>query len=326
MERKRILTGIMAAAGLLVLIFDSRLALEGARAGMELCIKTVIPSLFPFFILSMTLTTALEGHVSAPVQKIAQVLGIPKAASSILIPAILGGYPVGAKCVGDLYQRNALGRKEAERLLAFCSNAGPSFLFGMVSCFFPERSRIWQLWLIHLCSALLSAISIPAEKAAMRVQQTDKHSGDGSIVLSAAKAMCLVCCWVVLFRTVISFLKAWFLWMFPDWVQVLLIGILELTNGCCELLAVSDVGLRFILCSCMLSFGGICVALQTASVTKGLSLVYYIKGKVLQTVFSFFLSSAVAAENGFPAIIAVVLPMLFRKTQKRCSNPKALPV
>ena len=326
MEWKRSLTGLAAAAGLLTMIFDSKLALEGARSGMELCTKTVIPSLFPFFILSMTFTTALGEHVSAPVQKIASFLGIPKNAASILLPSVLGGYPVGAKCIGDLYLRKMLSRKDAERLLAFCSNAGPSFLFGMVSCFFPERIMCWKLWLIHLISAVLTAVSIPGNKTADLMPKTDRQPANGTIILSAAKAMCMVCCWVILFRTMIGFLHSWILWAFPQWLRVFLIGILELTNGCCELSEVTDVNLRFILCSCMLSLGGICVAFQTASVTKGLSLTYYIKGKFLQTVFSFLLSCAVIKEMIFPAAIAMALPMLFIKIQKKCSNPDVLPV
>lgn len=316
MERKRSLAGFMAAIGLLVLIFDSKLALKGAGSGIELCIKTVIPSLFPFFVLSMTLTTALGGQVGVPVRKIAQILGIPKSAASILIPSVLGGYPIGAKCVGDLYRNNALDRKEAERLLAFCSNAGPSFLFGMVSCFFPERIMIWKLWLIHLTSAALSAASIPVPQKSMQIQNAASHSEDGSIVLSAAKAMCLVCCWVILFRTMISFLENWFLWFLPDWMRVLVIGILELSNGCCELLTVTDIGLRFRLCSCMLAFGGICVFFQTASVANGLRLSSYVKGKILQTVYSYLLSSAVITGNAVPGLIAFFLPVLVRKAKK----------
>lgn len=309
MERKqRRLQGVMAAIGFLVLIFDSRLALEGARSGLELCIKTVIPALFPFFVLSMVLTNALQGKSSYPVQQLAKTLGIPKAAESILIPSVLGGYPIGAKCVGDLYQREQISRKEAERLLAFSSNAGPSFLFGMVSAFFPERKMIWLLWLIHIFSAALTAAVIPVVKTDKHVLQPEKTNLNTSIILSAAKAMCCVCCWVVLFRIIIRVLEVWFLWMLPEWVQTLLMGILELTNGCCELLQITDVKLRFILCSCMLAFGGICVLFQTASVTQGLSIGCYIKGKLIQTTFSFLMSCAMVSEHGL--FIAAWIPIL----------------
>ena len=39
--------------GMLALILDGRTAIEGARQGIGLCLRTVIPSLFPFFVLSI---------------------------------------------------------------------------------------------------------------------------------------------------------------------------------------------------------------------------------------------------------------------------------
>ena len=328
MERKRsIFQAIAAAAGFLVLIFDSSLAQQGARSGLELCIKTVIPSLFPFFVLSALLTSSFSGCGHGFTYQFSKMMGIPRAAASLLVPAFLGGYPVGAKCVWDLYRRKQVSQTEAERLLAFSSNAGPSFLFGVVSGFFPKKSMVWLLWLIHILSALLTAVSIPSVNSGRYSEQSQKQIKEETIILSAAKAMAMVCCWVILFRTILTFLNAWFLWIFPDWFSVLLTGILELTNGCCALLQISDADLRFVLCACMLSLGGVCVLLQTASVTKGLSLKGYVSGKIIQTVFSFLLSSALTAEHGFFYLICIpFFVLILRKIQNTYSNPGIIPV
>lgn len=321
------LQGAMAATGLLILIFDSSLALEGAGSGIELCVKTVIPSLFPFFVLSAVLTDALRLPDAKPVQILARFLGIPASAVSVLIPAVLGGYPVGAKSVGDLYQQKQISRQEAQRMLAFCSNAGPSFLFGMVSGFFPEKKAVWLLWLIHICSAALTAAAIPATATAQQALPPVKSMGNNSLILSSAKSMCLVCCWVVLFRILIAFLNAWVLWAFPVWVQVFLMGLLELTNGCCSLLLIENVNVRFILCSCMLALGGICVLFQTISVTKGLPIGCYVKGKMMQTLFSFLLSCLfVSNARLYFAGLIPILVLFLRKTQNRYGNPNAFPV
>lgn len=319
--------GIGAAAGFLILILDSRRALDAARSGLELCIKTVIPSLFPFFVISIFLTNIPWKKVPFPLHILGNIMNVPKAAESLLIPSILGGYPVGAKCVADLYNKKQIGRKDAERLLAFSSNAGPSFLFGMVSVFFPEKSIIWLLWLIHIFSAVLTAATIPFEKTVCQFEPSIQKQHEASVIYAAAKAMCLVCCWVILFRMIISFLETWVLWILPEWIQTVLVGILELTNGCCQLQNIPDLKLRFIVCSCMLAFGGICVLFQTASVTHGLSIGCYIKGKMIQTLFSYLLSCAVVMDNRL--IYTVWIPallFLFRKKQKKYSNPQNLPV
>lgn len=326
MERKK--AGLRCAGaglGLLILIFDSGLALNGARDGIRLCSTTVIPSLFPFFVLSMLFTNSMGS--CPPSGFLTGCLGIPPAAASVIIPAFLGGYPVGAKCVADLYRNRWVSREEAERLLAFCSNAGPSFLFGMVSQFFPERKLVWLLWGIHIVSAVLTALVIPAGKQTGDTAFVKETNGEQSVIWSAAKAMCQVCCWVILFRMVITFLNAWLLWLFPVWLQVLLTGLLELTNGCCALGRITDRNLRFILCACMLSFGGICVLLQTFVVAKGLRLSGYIRGKCLQTVFSLILSVSVILEGGWllPIVLLILLTLL-RKSQNKCRNPGMLPV
>ena len=326
-KNARPLQGAMAAIGLLILIFDSSVALEGAGTGIELCIQTVIPSLFPFFVLSMAMTNALVISPGKPVQMVTGLLGIPAAAVSIIIPAFLGGYPVGAKCVADYYQQKQISKRDAQRMLAFCSNAGPSFLFGMVSGFFPEKRFVWLLWLIHISGALLTALSLPYSAEASTTDPSEFRVEKQSVMISSAKAMCLVCCWVILFRILITFLNRWIFWAFPQWLRVFLMGILELTNGCCSLMLIPDVKVRFVLCACILAFGGICVLLQTISVTKGLSIRSYVTGKLLQTLYSFLLSCLFV--SGFRLYLAALIPILvifLRKAQNRYGNPRALPV
>lgn len=327
MKLPRNLTGIFAGLGMLVLIFDSCLAVEGAQKGVELCIRTVLPSLFPFIMLSMLLTKEVSGR-SRWLLPISELLGIPRSAQSLLIPAFLGGYPVGAKCIHDLYRNGYLQKQQAERLLSFCSNAGPAFLFGMLSGFFPDKKTLWLLWLIHILSAVLTGFLFSTGETAANIPvKMPEKSDKPDILLSASKSMGLICGWVILFRMLVTFLQQWFLWLLPPWLSVFVTGMLELTNGCCELMQIEDIGIRFVICSCMLAFGGICVLLQTASVTKGLSLRYYLLGKGMQTLFSLLLSCAVVWKYGW-ALTAVVPLLCFfiRKRQKSSGNPAIVPV
>lgn len=94
----------------------------------------------------------------------------------------------------------------------------------------------------------------------------------------------------MIFRVLITFLRRWFLWLLPPGVQTALVGLLELSNGCVCLNDLSSAGLRFVLCAVFLSFGGLCVAMQTVSVTKTLGTGMYFPGKILQSVLSFLLA------------------------------------
>ena len=221
MNRVRNLLSIFGGIAFVMIILDSKLTLEGAQTGMDLCIRTVIPTLFPFVVLS-TLLSVSTVPCSQLIRTAAGFLGIPADASTVLIPAFLGGYPVGAKCVYTLYCTGRIEKSQAERLLTFCSNAGPSFLFGIVSGCFTKPETAWVLWLIHVVASILTAISIPeikpicpdkAKNTAIR-EETD-------ILLSSIKAMGVICGWVILFRVLITFLQKWCLWLLPQWLQVL---------------------------------------------------------------------------------------------------------
>ena len=59
--QKRTLIALAAVAGMLAMILDSRIALSAAAEGVQLCISTVIPSLFPFLFLSGIFGPFLSG-------------------------------------------------------------------------------------------------------------------------------------------------------------------------------------------------------------------------------------------------------------------------
>lgn len=298
---------------MLLLIFDSKTAISGAQLGIDLCLKAIIPSLFPFFILSALI---IQCKQSTP-RWICRLFGIPETLGCILIPGLLGGYPVGAQSASQLYHNGSLSKSDAERVLAFCNNAGPAFLFGMAAQQFPKRWMVWELWGIHIAGAVVAARCIPCkcvpEKPSVSHQNTD-------IFRSCLVTMASVCGWIVLFRVVIAFLDRWILWLFPQTLRVTLIGLLELSNGCWELTRITSIPMRFFLCSGLLAIGGLCVSMQTASVTGRLSLRYYRLGKGIQLLVSLILSSCIAWETVFPLLLLFPF-LLLTKSKNSSSNP-----
>lgn len=325
MKRRNFWTGICVSLGMLALILDGRTAIEGARQGIGLCLRTVIPSLFPFFVLSILLTSSLLGSSLIVLRPLGRLFGMPEGAESLLIPAFLGGYPVGAQNVAAAFRNGRLTKPEAERLLSFCSNAGPAFLFGMAASMFPRRWMAWALWGIHIAGALFASLMIPEKSTApVRLTKTSPHS-PSSALNTAIQVMATVCGWVVLFRVLLAFLKRWIFWILPTAVQVAITGILELSNGCCELLSVPDVSARFCICSGLLAFGGLCVTMQTVSVTAGLSMKPYFLGKLLQTLFSLALAVLMAYGVWLPFGVLSIGALVI-KLQKKSSFSKVIGV
>ena len=288
MSKQRLWTGIVGFLGIMVLILDSKTALLGARDGIDLCVRTVIPSLFPFFLLSNLLTGSLMGLEFRILRPIGCLFGLHKSTESLLIPAFLGGYPVGAQSVSTAYNAGQLSRENAEKLLAFCNNAGPAFLFGMIGTLFPGLRYAWMLWGIHILSALLVSRVFPINPSSIKISNS-RTCGIMEAMTSSLKVVAQVCGWVTVFRVLIAFLNRWVMWLFPVTAQVTIIGLLELSNGCCSLGLIDSIPVRFTLCACLLAFGGLCITMQTSSAANGLSMKYYLAGKALQTIFSFLI-------------------------------------
>lgn len=301
--------GISALFILFILILDSKTGINGAIEGIELCLKTVLPSIFPFIVLSGIISKTLSGRQIPFLSAILRPCGIPVGAEYIFILGLLGGYPLGAKCIYDAYKRSELSGKDAKRMLGFCSNAGPSFIFGILGSIFNNVLLVWLLWFVHILSAWIVGCIIYKKPDSMASTHYQTSFSLSEIVRNSVYTIGYICAWIVLFRIVIAYLSKWLLNHFCIEFSVLVAGILELANGCCNLEYLVGTSSRFIIASVMLAFGGFSVAMQTKSVTGELGLGYYFPGKVLQFIISLLLSKIVTTILFSPGhIMHIVIP------------------
>lgn len=331
MNHRPIHTPIAASIAMLVLILDGPTALSGAKSGMDMCLQSVIPSLFPFFVLSILLTSSLAGRSLPILRPLARITGIPEGSESIFLTGLLGGYPVGAQAVSTAHSMGSLTDTEATRMIVFCNNAGPAFIFGITAALMPSSRYAWLLWLIQILSALLTGLLLPGKVSRRITLPTAKQPTVTQALTAAIRIMATVCGWVVLFRTVLAFGQHWLFWLFPAWVQALLTGFLELANGCFSLINVDNIGLRFLLCAGMLSFGGLCVWLQTLSVAGHVPMRLYLPGKLLQSAIAITLALlsqkwmpvGSRLEISIPVLVlpAAIIALFFLLGQKSSSIP-----
>lgn len=301
------------AASLLVmaiLILDTKTAALGAQEGIVLCLRTVIPSLFPFMIISVYMTPALTGQRFACLRPLGKAFQIPSGAENILLIGMLGGYPVGAQLVSAAREEGFLSRKTADRMLAFCSNAGPAFLFGMAGTLFSSGATPWALWSVHITAAWLVSLCFPGQPEPLHPPKDYHPLTVSESMRISVKTMAQVCGWVVCFRILLTFSERWYLWLLPQAVQVLFAGVLELSNGCIALQTISSESLRFVLCAVFLGFGGLAVAMQTVSVCNG-QIGLYLPGKLMQASFSGILAFALRPFLFYEGKFGDLLPAIF---------------
>ena len=122
--------GLLCAT--LALMFWPQEAMEAAREGLRLCYNVILPSLFPFFVLSaLVVDLGLAGYLGRALEGLMRPLfHVPGACASALVLGFVGGYPVGARTALSLYQKGMCTKTEAERLLSSATTPAPPSSWG----------------------------------------------------------------------------------------------------------------------------------------------------------------------------------------------------
>ena len=98
---------------LMALLFLPDIGAQAARDALALCAQTVIPSLFPFFVLSSLLVSCgaadTLSHLLSPLMR--PLFGLSGTGAAALGLGLCGGYPVGARTAAALADLGLLNGK-----------------------------------------------------------------------------------------------------------------------------------------------------------------------------------------------------------------------
>lgn len=330
-QQRRIVSAVFWALAFAALILDSKTAAAGAEEAVTLCIRVLLPTLFPFFVVSCMLTGLLGGTQTRLLRPLTRLLRLHDSAQPMLLLGCVGGYPIGAVCIAQ-GRKNGLSRGDAQRMMAFCSNAGPAFIFGMGSRIFSDTRLCLLTWAIHLLSAVIVGL-LTAGRCTSRCLVHGTAPTLSQALRRAMRILCDVCGWVILFRVLIAFLRKHLLYALRVPLQIVLSGALELANGASALHLLSCDGARLTVFCAMLSFGGLCVYMQTRSAAEHVDLGLYLPGKLTQCALSILLSCPAQFvisrdARSFPpvtvlllcGIVCVLYPIFVRISEKNSSK------
>lgn len=271
---------------MLLLILDTKTAVIGAYAGINICLKTIIPSIFPFLVLSSVLCALIYDTCPNILSKILYPCGLSEGAETIFIIGVLGGYPLGAKLIHDAYNRKSLTKAKAEHMLLFCNNAGPAFIFGVIGSLFADRWVAVLIWLIHVTSAYIVGFLTAASSTGSPME----HKPASFQFSKSLETMGIICGWIILFKILLTYLDRWFLKGLPHLLRIIISGSIELSNGCMLLPLIQNEGLRFLIALGLIALGGSCIAMQTAAIIGKLSIKSYLHGKLLHALVSLIIA------------------------------------
>ncbi len=211
--------GLAFAALSLLLIIGAEGSRDGAAQGVQVCLRVLIPSLFPFMaVTQLMIRSGLCRQLGAKLQKPARLLfGLSGTLAPVLLLSLLGGYPVGAGGIAALYRKRMISAQEARHAALFMVCAGPGFVISFVGAVYQSRQTGLLFFAAQVCAVLLSGIIgglfwRKAENDSILENKTLSLPFSQALVEAveaAAKGMFSVCAFVVLFSALTGILAQW---------------------------------------------------------------------------------------------------------------------
>ncbi len=309
LRQKKVRDALVASALLIAtaaLVISPGEAINGAKDGLALCFNVIVPSLFPFFVLSsLVVDLGLAAYLGRAMEGLMRPLfRVSGSCAAAVALGFIGGYPVGARTALQLYEQGLCSKTEAERLLAFCNNSGPAFILGVVGAGVFGDSRVGLLlYLTHALASLLVGLLFrfyggwerrracaPRPKPIQTVTLPAAFTG---AVSRALQSTLNICAFVVFFAVVLRLLSAYgalsgaaallsLAGFEGEWARRLVAGLLELSSGVASLQGGAGLAGRVSMAAFMLGWAGLSVHCQVLSflVDSGLSARVYLAGKL----------------------------------------------
>lgn len=272
---------LILMSGFITLLFfkNSDAAAGFILRGLEICAKRLIPSLFPFLVVSSLLVySGLDIYLGKTLcRPLGIILGVNNEAACAVLLGFICGFPVGARCACGLFDEGRIERQELTRILTVCSVPSPTFLVSVVGEGMLGLSRAgWKLYGICVFSALAVGIFLRIFAPLSRkspYMPTEQRTARRSISSALTRAVCdggnsmlSICAFVIFFSAFLGALEAC---LSPLEVseegRALLFAFFELTSGEARIAALSP-PLRFPLCALAAGWAGLSVHFQTMAI------------------------------------------------------------
>lgn len=262
-----------------------------ALSGLQLWFNRMIPTLFPFMVLSgvmvrMRLTNAFV-RLLKPI--LSPLLRISPSCIYGLVIGFLCGFPMGAHTAAELYKTGQITREEASYLLSFCNNIGPVYFLSFVMPTLGLTNTayfLFGMYGIPLLYGFLLRYSIYRDKISQKetvslsLLAPNLLTALDESVFSALSGIARLGGYMIFFN--LLFILPIFL-PISSVCQNAVCCLLEITGG------IGRIGNKLPLpVLCILPFGGISCIAQTYSMIKStdLSLTEYVMHKMILTAIT----------------------------------------
>lgn len=309
---------------LLIFLSNPTVSSSHLKRGLIICYETLIPSLFPFMVISEILVRTDISTISSKIfsKSMQSLFGVSGAGAPALILGIICGFPVGAKTAASLYENRCISKKDAEKLMTFCNiPSAPFMIFAVGDKLFGSRKigiflYLNTLIISLLCGIIVNVIIGKRKHPHNHFLETDIRIPPAPLIKifsdsisTAAHSAINICAYVCFFICGIGTLSE----IIPSSHRILstcIFSVFELTSGALYCSSVEPRSLGFILAAIAAGWSGLSVFFQIYSLSETklgpISLRPYIISKSLCSLFCGI--SAALAIKFFPSLVSSSLP------------------
>lgn len=303
MKKRYINTSIIIVCIFLLIEFliNRTLIFNTVGFSLNIWITSILPSLFPFFVLSDILNSYnIINYIPKQIKQIfKRLFNISDNALFIFFISILSGFPSNARNIKNLYKENKLSKEESEHLLFFTHFSNPMFILGTLVIIFLENQKLGLIILIShylpnfIIAFLLKKYNNPTHN--YNINNSNNCNNFGIIftksIKSSIDSLLLICGTLTTFLIISTIIKNVF--NLNSINSLLIKSILEITSGLKEMSTIiTNNSTLVILSSAILSFGGLSVHMQVINELTETNINYknFFFGRIFQTTLSIIIS------------------------------------
>lgn len=334
---KIILTAIILVI-MIGVVSNPSSSIKSAREGLEIWLFILLPSLFPFILISdLLISLGFVNYISRFLQPLMKPLfNVSGVGIFPLMMSMMSGYPIGAKLTSKLRQENTISKTMGNRLIGFSSTSGTLFILGTVLIGMLNAPH---LSLIMLLPHYLGAITLGF---IFRFYKKDSFNGDmarigliqnpssqnndysigqliGNSVKDSMDSIIIIGGFVIIYSVVIDLLLDNSLFNLilnrtsvltginPNYIKGLLAGIIEITKGC-NIVASLDLPIisKIILINFIIGWGGLSIHSQAISfisktdLSKGIYLIAKAAHGIISAIYTYVIYKIIYHGNIVP--------------------------
>lgn len=291
---------------LILILTMSKEVMESVSFSLDIWIHNLIPTLFPFLILSNFFNSYGISNILSEILKpfVERILKIKGICGYAIVMSMFSGFPSNSKFIKNLLDQKYINIDEATHLLSFCHFASPLFVIGTIGVSFLYNKTLGILILIsHYLGAFITSYFFRSKnkfsyskvnlKKAFHEMQEIQYKNEGFVPILKKSIKDSLDVLFLLFGIITFFLIGTTIISkvlnLNNITFSIFSGALEMTQGI-KNIAMSSFSIekQALFMLAFISFGGFSIHTQVFSILEDYNISYlkYLLARILHVVFS----------------------------------------